>query len=483
MAELSAPFPPGEYPVVVVGSGPGALQLVGSLRALGVDHAVLSADPSPGGMFRRWPFFQRLLSWTKPHAPAKRGTPRLRALRLEQPARVPTRTAGASSRADGRDLVLPVAAGDGGEPRDFRRAGRGDRPLRLPLDRDPTDRGRRRRSFRAGDQRRGLSLPDAGPGGRGRRAIHAARGRDGAHPPLRRCPSGRELRRHRRVCSSASRTPGSSWQRASCRGPRQLVLASPSKTRLSVDTRTLVGVRARYVQPYEDFVLGGGVSVLDAAIDRIEGAAEGRRPSTCAGPTAGPTSRSRWTTSISATGFVCPLVDLPDLGVGVLRAEPSAGPDPVVGEREPCRASSSRGRSGRARRDSRSTACRRTPGPSMVRATTPGSSPARIASERFGIEPDRPHLAPDAIAGFVATELAESARALPPARLSGPRPPRTRPGDARRGHRAADPRPRRRRHRTRSRRPSRPTDRVPSTRSSTRGSGARSSNRSSSRTR
>ena len=25
-------------------------------------------------MFRRWPFFQRLLSWTKPHAPAERGT-------------------------------------------------------------------------------------------------------------------------------------------------------------------------------------------------------------------------------------------------------------------------------------------------------------------------------------------------------------------------------------------------------------------------
>ena len=25
-------------------------------------------------MFRRWPFFQRLLSWTKPHAPAGAGT-------------------------------------------------------------------------------------------------------------------------------------------------------------------------------------------------------------------------------------------------------------------------------------------------------------------------------------------------------------------------------------------------------------------------
>ena len=74
MAELSRPFPPGEYPVVVVGSGPGALQVSYSLRRLGVDHAVISADPSAGGMFRRWPFFQRLLSWTKPHAPVERGT-------------------------------------------------------------------------------------------------------------------------------------------------------------------------------------------------------------------------------------------------------------------------------------------------------------------------------------------------------------------------------------------------------------------------
>ena len=32
----------------------------------------------------------------------------------------------------------------------------------------------------------------------------------------------------------------------------------------------------------------------------------------------------------------------------------------------------------------------------------------RIARTHFGIEPERPHLAPDAIAGFVAAELAEA---------------------------------------------------------------------------
>src|SRR5688572_28186216 len=79
MAELTSspddrPFPPGDYPVLVIGSGPGGLQVAYSLRRLGIDHAVVSADPSPGGMFRRWPFFQRLLSWTKPHAPVERGS-------------------------------------------------------------------------------------------------------------------------------------------------------------------------------------------------------------------------------------------------------------------------------------------------------------------------------------------------------------------------------------------------------------------------
>jgi len=72
MVEVERPFPPGEYPVVVVGSGPGGIQVSYFLSRLGIDHATISADPSPGGMFRRWPFFQRLLSWTKPYAPAER---------------------------------------------------------------------------------------------------------------------------------------------------------------------------------------------------------------------------------------------------------------------------------------------------------------------------------------------------------------------------------------------------------------------------
>ena len=70
------PPPPDPYPVIIVGSGPGGLQLSYSLRRLGVDHAILSADSGPGGMFRKWPLFQILLSWTKPYGPDGPGSRR-----------------------------------------------------------------------------------------------------------------------------------------------------------------------------------------------------------------------------------------------------------------------------------------------------------------------------------------------------------------------------------------------------------------------
>ena len=70
---VERPFPPGDYPLVVVGSGPGAIQVSYASREWAWRHAVLSRGSAPGGMFRRFPFFQRLLSWTKPYAPAARG--------------------------------------------------------------------------------------------------------------------------------------------------------------------------------------------------------------------------------------------------------------------------------------------------------------------------------------------------------------------------------------------------------------------------
>jgi phytoene dehydrogenase-like protein len=56
------PFEPGDYDVVVVGSGPGGLQISYWLRRFGVRHAVISRDDAPGGMFQRFPIFQRLIT-------------------------------------------------------------------------------------------------------------------------------------------------------------------------------------------------------------------------------------------------------------------------------------------------------------------------------------------------------------------------------------------------------------------------------------
>src|SRR5207247_2619153 len=70
----AGPYPPGAYPVVVVGSGPGGLQVSYCLRRLGIRHALISQDPEPAGMFRRFPLFERLITWTKPYAPFEPGT-------------------------------------------------------------------------------------------------------------------------------------------------------------------------------------------------------------------------------------------------------------------------------------------------------------------------------------------------------------------------------------------------------------------------
>ena len=49
-----------------------------------------------------------------------------------------------------------------------------------------------------------------------------------------------------------------------------IILASPRPAQLSVNLHSLGGVRARYIQPWEDAELGGGVFILDASIERLE---------------------------------------------------------------------------------------------------------------------------------------------------------------------------------------------------------------------
>ena len=284
------------------------MQLSYSLSRLGIDHAVLSDDPAPGGMFRRWPVFQRMLSWTKPFTGVERherayerfdwnslladeasnravmpalmdGTSYfpsrpemqkgLEAFAERTGIRVRHGTRWESTRREGEDFVLTTAAGDYRAPVVVFAVGVAQ-PYRPPItgleqvphygDFRPVETYKDRRVFIVGKQNSGFEIAT------------------GLLP----------------------------WA-------RQLVLASPSPTKLSVNTRTLVGVRARYVQPYEDAALAGGVIILDATIEEVKkvGAAYQVRTRNPAGHELTMAADD----VIAATGFVTPLRDLPLLGV------------------------------------------------------------------------------------------------------------------------------------------------------------------------
>jgi len=293
----------------VVGSGPGALQLTYSLRSLGVEHAVLSADPAPGGMFRRWPIFQRMLSWTKPYSDQERGTPAyerydwnsLLADEPENRALMPSVMDGTSyfpSRPEmERGLVafaertrLQVRYGCRWEST----RKEGDDFVLATSD---------------GEYRAPIAVFAVGIAQPWKPSVLDVEGVEqyGELRPV-------ETYADRRVFIVGKQNSGFEIASGLLPWARQIVLGSPSTTKLSVDTRTLVGVRARYVQPYEDWALAGGVVILDASIERVERAGQGyivhtKRPSD------GRPLDFAVDDVIAATGFVSPLQDLPQLGV------------------------------------------------------------------------------------------------------------------------------------------------------------------------
>ncbi len=304
------PYPPGDYPVVVVGSGPGGIQVSYALARLGIEHAVISSDSTAGGMFQRWPFFQRLLSWTKPFAPADQGTrayerydwnslladePHLRGIQT----RFMDGTSYFPSRPDMERNIRTFAE---------------EADVRVRYDCRWT-------ATRQDGDRFVLETTD------GEYRCQVAVFAVGVAQPYTPSTPGIELAAHYAATRAAESYAGrrvfiigkqnSGFELASGFLPwaRQIVLASPSPTRLSVDTKSLVGVRARYVQPYEDYVLGGGVSVVDAAIERIEREGDGPFLVHLKRTDGGPDLAVEADEVIAATGFVTPLLDLPALGV------------------------------------------------------------------------------------------------------------------------------------------------------------------------
>ncbi len=312
MAELEErPFPPGDYPVVVVGSGPGGLQASYYLRHLGIDHALISADPSPGGMFRQFPFFQRLLSWTKPFAPVDRNHRFYywydwNSLLAEEPtnrAIMPDLMDGTSSFPSRPEMESNLAEY-------VNRTG-----LKVRY-------GCRWEGTRRQGEQFVLTTTD------GEYRCKAAVFAVGVAEPFKPDTPGFDLVPHyadtrppesyagKRLFIVGKENSGFELATGLLQWAQRIVLASPRPTKLSVNTHSLLGVRARYVLPVEDEILGGGVFILNASISRIERLAGSYRVH-CIRSEGGMEISVDADEVIAATGFTCPLLDLPKLGVDV----------------------------------------------------------------------------------------------------------------------------------------------------------------------
>jgi thioredoxin reductase len=302
------PFPPGDYPVVVVGSGPGGLQASYCLSRLGVEHAVISREDAPGGMFRLYPILQRLLSWSKPDAPAEQGT---RAYEWFDHN---------SLLADEPDSQALVPA--------FM-----DRSFMVPS-REEMERGLDAFASRARvSVRYGCIWEGTRRDGDGRLVLTTSDGEYRARavvfaigvttpwlspiPGIETVPHYVATRapadyRDRRVFVIGKRNSGFEIADGLLPWARQVILGSPRSVQTAVIAQATV--RVRYLQPYEDAALGGGTFALDLAVERIERNERGWRILGNGTTRSGPIDLEV-DEVIAATGFSTPLLDLGDLGV------------------------------------------------------------------------------------------------------------------------------------------------------------------------
>ena len=311
MAVVEQPFPPGEYDVVVVGSGPGGLQTSYDLRALGVRHAVISADEAPGGMFQRFPVFERLITWTKQDSPFEHGTREYEwydhnSLLAEEPesrALMPQlmdRTYDVPSRQEMEAGLAAFAQRTGLEIRY----------------------GCRWEATRRDDD--GLVLETSDGEYRCRAAVFAI----GVTEPWKAPIPGVEEARHYvdtgspedyrggRVFIVGKRNSGFEVASGLLAWASEVVLASPRPVQTARIGRS--PVRTRYLNPLDEYSRGGaGALVVDAAIERIERRGDGFRIS-ARGTTWPGELLFEADHVLVATGFRTPLLDLPELGLATV---------------------------------------------------------------------------------------------------------------------------------------------------------------------
>jgi thioredoxin reductase len=301
--------------VVVVGSGPGGLQTSYCLSRLGVRHALLSRDDRPGGMFRLYPIFERLLSWSEPDAVAERGTREYElydqnSLLADEPA-ARACVAEVMLRGESRDFIVPERwEMEEGLARFVERAGVAVRY------------GCEWRSTRRDDDSFVLETSDGEY--RCRFPVFAL----GVTQPWKSPIPGIEDVPH--YADTSRKKPdyagkdvvvigkrNSAFELADGLEPwaRRIVLVSPRPVETSVVA--LSTVRVRYMQPLEHHQIGGGTFALDAAVDRIERSGAGFRVHGRGTNLPGELVVDA-DVAIAATGFRIPLGDLGKLGVATV---------------------------------------------------------------------------------------------------------------------------------------------------------------------
>jgi thioredoxin reductase len=306
------PFPPGDYGVVVVGSGPGGLQTAYWLDRLGIDHAVVSADDAPGGMFARWPIFERLISPTKPDATVER-------------------TAREYQRFDHNSLLAEEDEVKSLVPEFMDRTF--DVPARSEMHQGLqafAERARVRVRYgcrwestrREDDGRLVLTTTD------GEYRCTAAVFAIGVTEPWRPNVAGFEHVDHyvdtrkppeyegRRVAIIGKRNSGFEIANGLLPWAREVTMLSPRP--VNTESIALLPIRTRYLQPFDEYSRGfGGAYVLDAAIERVDRVGDGFRVVAQGTTRPGPLMVDV-DDVIVATGFKAPLQDLPELGVATV---------------------------------------------------------------------------------------------------------------------------------------------------------------------
>jgi thioredoxin reductase len=303
------PYPPGDYEVVVVGSGPGGLQTSHSLSALGVGHAVISQDDAPGGMFRRFPIYERLISWTKPDAPVERTTREYE--QYDHNSLV--------SDIDGARALVPEFM-----DRSYDVPARSEMEDGLASFAERADVQVRYRCTWTGTRREGdgFVLETTDGEYRSRFAVFAVGVTEPWRPPQL---PGKELAAHyadtrppdayrnRRVVIIGKRNSGFEVANGLLPWAKELVLISPRPVKIDVLPQS--PLRLRYLQPYEEYVRGGaGTFVVDGAITAIE-RVNGALRVVADGTTRPGRLEFDADDVILATGFQAPLQDLRELGV------------------------------------------------------------------------------------------------------------------------------------------------------------------------